>query len=183
MKAIAYNFVMNFVVTGLTLAGAALPQLVVASDCGTPVDQLTDDFAVKSLNPFPQYLRWYFAAGMSSGSHAMSIQLYHVTNVGLLQLLHKPAKEPQKIRRLWRLLFRFGVTTMWVMLPLARDNLNSLQLIAIITGSCYLMLFIEVYGQAPKELKMVDWYNEGEEGYEQVHGGDHRFIRTIYGVF
>jgi len=160
-------------VTGLTLAGAALPQVVVASDCGSSIDELTDDFAVLSLNPFPQYLRWYFTAGMASGSNAMS----------LLQLLHKPAKEPQKIRRSWRLLFRFGVTTMWVMLPLAGDSLNSLQLIAIITGSCYLMLFIELYGQAPKESKMVDWYNEGEEGYEQVHGGDHRFIRTIYGIF
>jgi hypothetical protein len=183
MKAIGYNLVMNFVVTGLTLAGAALPQVVVASDCGSSIDELTDDFAVLSLNPFPQYLRWYFAAGMASGSGAMSIQLYYLINSGLLQLLHKPAKEPQKIRRSWRLWFRFGVTTMWVMLPLARDSLNSLQLIAIITGSCYLMLFIEVYGQAPKELKMVDWYNEREEGYEQVHGGDHRFIRTIYGIF
>lgn len=82
-----------------------------------------------------------------------------------------------------RLLIRFGITTMWVLLPLAGDKINSVQFLGIITASCYLSLFMEIYGQSPKDAKLFEWDNEGDEGYEQVHGGDHRYIRTIYGVF
>jgi len=63
---------MNMVVTGLTLAGAALPQLVVASDSGNSnPSELTDEFAALSLDPLPQYLRWYFSAGLAVGTMAM----------------------------------------------------------------------------------------------------------------
>lgn len=74
--AIGYNFAMSFVVTGLTLAGAALPQVVVASDGNAPSSDLTPEFADISLNPLPHYLRWYFAAGLASGSSAMSLSVF-----------------------------------------------------------------------------------------------------------
>lgn len=64
------------VVTGLTLAGAALPQLVVASDSGNSnPSELTDEFAALSLDPLPQYLRWYFSAGLAVGTMAMGTPL------------------------------------------------------------------------------------------------------------
>jgi hypothetical protein len=74
--AIAYNFAMNFVVTGLTLAGAALPQIVVASDCrDSDPNELTPEFADLSKNPLPAYLRWFFAAGLSVGTMSMGIPI------------------------------------------------------------------------------------------------------------
>lgn len=67
-----YHTVLNFIVTGFTLAGAALPQIVVASDSeGSNPDQLTEEFAAISQNPLPAYLRWYFAGGLSVGTLAM----------------------------------------------------------------------------------------------------------------
>jgi hypothetical protein len=76
MLAIAYNFAMNFVVTGLTLAGAALPQIVVASDCiDSDPDELTPEFADLSRNPLPTYLRWFFGAGLSVGTLSMGIPI------------------------------------------------------------------------------------------------------------
>jgi hypothetical protein len=72
--AIAYNFAMNFVVTGLALAGAALPQIVVASDCrDSDPNELTPEFADLSKNPLPSYLRWFFAAGLGLGTISMGI--------------------------------------------------------------------------------------------------------------
>jgi hypothetical protein len=68
---------MNFLVVGLTLAGAALPQIVVASDCNNADPaELTDDYAQISLATLPQYLRWYFASGLSVGVFAMSISCF-----------------------------------------------------------------------------------------------------------
>jgi hypothetical protein len=66
---------MNFVVVGLTLAGAALPQIVLASDCrNSNTDELTEEFADLSANPMPSYVRWYFACGLAIGFLAMSTQ-------------------------------------------------------------------------------------------------------------
>jgi len=67
-----YHSVLNFIVTGFTLAGAALPQIVVASDSeDSNPDQLTEEFAAISQNRLPAYLRWYFAGGLSVGTLAM----------------------------------------------------------------------------------------------------------------
>jgi hypothetical protein len=102
----------------------------------------------------------------------------------LLQLLHKPvAKETQRIHRSWRVAFRFLVTTMWTLLPLAGEKINSLQFLGIVTGTCYMCLFLEIYGQAPAGSKVVEWKDDWDTGYEEVHGGDRRMIRTIYGCF
>ena len=75
------------------------------------------------------------------------------------------------------------VTLMWTLLPLAGDRLNSLNFLAVITGSCYAVLFLEIWGQSPVGSKSFEWKDDGEDGYEEVPGGDHRMIRTIYGLF
>jgi hypothetical protein len=74
---------MNFIVVGLTLAGAALPQIVVASDCkNADPTQLTADYAAISLATLPNYyLRWYFASGLSVGVLSMSIPRCLLTKV------------------------------------------------------------------------------------------------------
>ena len=186
--AIAYNFAMNFVVTGLTLAGATLPQVVVASDCpNSPIDSLTDKYAALSVNPLPQYLRWYFCGGLAVG--VMSMGTLHPANfsltycIGLLQLLHKPHKISQRIELRWRILIRFATTISWCFLPLAKANLNSVNLMAIITGSCYICLFVEIYGQDPVGSNIFEWKNDWHNGYNEVDGGDYRMLRTMYGHF
>ena len=70
--AIGYNFAMNLIVIGLTLAGAALPQLVLASDSrNSNPDELTDEYAELSANPLPSYIRWFFACGLALGALGM----------------------------------------------------------------------------------------------------------------
>jgi hypothetical protein len=101
----------------------------------------------------------------------------------MLQLLHKPVKHPQRIRRAWRVLFRFVNTTIWTLLPLAEDGINSLVFLSIITGSSYMCLLVEIYGQCPKGSPLFEWKTDWVDGYEEVHGGDDRMIRTIYGAF
>jgi hypothetical protein len=74
IPAIGYNFAMNLMVTGLTLAGAALPAIVLASDCrNSNPDDLTDEFAAHSYNPLPLYYKWYFACGLAIGFLSMGI--------------------------------------------------------------------------------------------------------------
>ena len=190
--AVGYNFAMNFVVTGLTLAGAALPRIVVAADSiNSNVDELTDEFAAISTNPVQQYLYWYFGCGLSVGTLAMGISFLNPPTkrsldsryLGVLQLLHKPEKVTPRIKRTWRVGCRFIICTSWTLLPLAASALSSLNFLSIITGSCYLCLFIEVYGQSPKGSMIFDWKDDWDDGYREVHGGDHRMIRTVYGFF
>jgi hypothetical protein len=70
---------------------------------------------------------------------------------------------------------------MWTLLPLAQAN--SLHFLSIITGTCYAVLFLEIWGQSPVGANSFEWKNDWETGYEEVRGGDHRMIRTIYGFF
>ena len=174
LLAMGYNLAMNFIVTGLTLAGAALPQVILSSDCGdASPEYLGDEFAALSRNPLPSWLRWYFTCGFAAGVMAS----------GLLQLLHKPEKIKRKISRKYRLVLRFVVTLTWALLPLAGTNLNSFELLGIVTSTAYLCLLTEVYGQSPVGSKIFLWKNDWETGYEEVRGGERRWIRTIYGCF
>jgi hypothetical protein len=69
---VGYHCALNFVVTGFTLAGAALPQLVVASDCeNTNPDELAEEYAVDSEDPLQGFFRWYFGGGLAVGVMAM----------------------------------------------------------------------------------------------------------------
>lgn len=68
------------------------------------------------------------------------------------------------------------------MLPFA--NLNSVALLSVIVGLLYLCLFVEIYGQSPKDSMIWSWKNDWDRGgYERVPGGNKRMIRTIYGFF
>src|SRR5271170_1362500 len=99
-------------------------------------------------------------------------------------MLHKPEKIPVRIPRQWRVLYRFGTSIIWSLLPLAGNNLDSLRYLSIITGTAYLCLFIEVFGQSPKGSKIFGWKNDWDrDGYREMRGSDRRMIRTIYGFF
>ena len=166
---------MNALIMGWTLAGAALPRIVLACDYGdSNPDQLTEIFAAAAQPTVGSYLRWYFCCGLAIGTVSMS----------LLQLLHKPERITPRIARRWRVAGRFGTCLTWAMLPFAKDNLNSLNLLSIVTGTLYLCLFVEIYGQGPKGSLVFSWKNDWDTGgYEEVHGGNRRMIRTIYGFF
>jgi hypothetical protein len=104
--------------------------------------------------------------------------------LGSLQMLHKPEKIPVRIKREWRVLYRFFTAVVWSLLPLAGEKLDSLRYLSIITGTAYLCLFLEVFGQSPKGSTVLDWKNDWDtDGYQELHGGGHRMIRTIYGFF
>ena len=178
-----YHTVLNFVVTGYTLAGAALPQIVVASDCkNSDPSELSKEYADISQDPLSGYVRWYFAGGLALGTMAMGTRQKKVkSNVGFLQLLHKGAKYKPRIRRRWRLGFRCLINVTWVILPLS--GVNSLYFLSIITATCYLILFLEIWGQSPAGSTSFQWKDDWDDGFQEVHGGDHRMIRTIYGFF
>jgi hypothetical protein len=166
---------MNALIMGWTLAGAALPRIVLACDYGdSNPGQLTATFADASHPTIGSYLRWYFCCGLAIGTISMSF----------LQLLHKSEKYNPRITRRWRVAARFGTCLIWAMLPFAQEKLNSLALLSIVTGTLYLCLFVEIYGQSPKGSLVFSWKSDWDTGgYEQVHGGNKRMIRTIYGFF
>lgn len=62
--------------------------------------------------------------------------------------MNKHVRRPtQRIHKPWRLLFRFVVALIWVLLPLAK-KLNSLDLIAITSFMITLVLAVEIYGMS-----------------------------------
>src|SRR5579859_7938523 len=112
------------IVTGLTLAGAALPKIVVASDCRnanpnelTPRSHSTRcqiiSRAILGQGSLLEHWLWVFAC--------RTICLIE----GLLQLLHAPTKDPQRLSRKWRVGFRFVTTLIWTLLPLATKSTPS----------------------------------------------------------
>jgi hypothetical protein len=59
----------------ITLVGAALEYLVIASDCpDANPDELTDEYAIKSADVLSNGLRWFFCGGLAIALFCMSTQ-------------------------------------------------------------------------------------------------------------
>ena len=129
-------FVMSFV-----LSAATISRLVLAHDSpGCPIDALGTDYTSRSQPRISQGQRWFYCAGLGISLICTSI----IANV------HK-YKRPSgtwfwQHRKNARLGFRAMVGVAILLLPLARERLNSVELIATTAGLVHLCLFMELLG-------------------------------------
>lgn len=163
-------FIMSFV-----LGAAALSKLVVAHDCqDTEVEYLTDTYMAKSEGDIPIGLRWFYCAGLGIAllcmgpyifpslpfyCHAACISsdfiCFELTSpqTGIISLchIHKDGPRGMRIRKKHRMANRFVVCVILLCLPTAH-GLNSLHLIAIVTGLVVWVLLLELWGcSCPEE--------------------------------
>ncbi|TVY12845.1 hypothetical protein LARI1_G008847, partial [Lachnellula arida] len=126
-------FIMSFV-----LGAAALSKLVIAHDCqDAEVGYLTEAYMAKSEGEIPIGLRWFYCAGLGIALLCMAIiSLSHI---------HKDGPRGMRIRKKHRMANRFCVCVILLCLPTAH-GLNSLHLIAIVTGLVVWVLLLELWG-------------------------------------
>ncbi|KAH6670073.1 bacterial low temperature requirement A protein-domain-containing protein [Halenospora varia] len=131
--AVHLPFIMSYV-----LGAAALSKLVVAHDCPNADEHdLTEFYAHKSEGEIPMGLRWFYCAGLGIALFCMGIiSLCHI---------HKDPPRGMRLRKTFRMANRFGVSVILFALPTAHD-LNSLQLISIVTGLLVWVLLLELWG-------------------------------------
>ena len=170
-----YTFGLYITVSGLTLAGAALGRIVIASDCvDANADDLSDDFKDESTNPLPVSIRWLFSAALGAAVLAM----------GLIQLSHEGPpprhhKLHQRLTREVRLGYRFVIGILWILLPLAGDKLNSLQLLLVVFFTAFSLVFIEVYGRSFVGENLVSLHPMRDEDYIEILSGDEKMLKAI----
>jgi hypothetical protein len=120
------------------LGAAALSRLVLAHDCADadPHD-LTHFYEEKSEEHIPVGLRWFYCGGFAIALAGMGvISLCHV---------HKDSTKSIRVLKRYRLLNRFAVCIILILLPLS-EHLSSLQLISIVTGLLLWVLLLELWG-------------------------------------
>ena len=136
--------------------GAALEYLVVAYDCpdANPND-IVDELG-HAQDSVSSGLRWFFCGGLAVAVACMGIHplpfLSPTTNsIGVISLTHVHlASRYLNIRKRYRLAFRGAVCLIILLLPLAGDRLNSLQLIGLVTALLWLVIGVETWGNAQK---------------------------------
>ena len=154
-------FVMSFV-----LSAATISRVVLAHDSPhCPIDALGEDYVARSQPSIPQGQRWFYCAGLGISLICTAV----IANT------HK-YKRPDgtwfwQHRKNARLGFRAMVGVAIMLLPLAREKLNSVELIATTAGLVHLCLFCDLLGNvldvrlAPK--------------VEVVHPGVHEGVQTM----
>lgn len=125
-------------VMGFTLSGAALSRLVVAHDCpNADVDSLTETYVPSSAETIETGIRWFYCGGLALAMVCLAmISVSH---------LHRDVAT-QRIKKKNRLAYRIVVALVWILLPLAGDKLNSLQLVSITAGMTVSVLAVDIYG-------------------------------------
>ena len=170
-----YTFGLYITVSGLTLAGATMGRIVIASDCvDTDPDTLSDDYKDISTNPLPSSFRWLFSAAIGAALLAM----------GFIQLSHEGPpprhhKLRQRLSREVRLAYRFVIGILWILLPLAGDNLNSLKLLSVIFITAYSLVFIEIYGRSFVGENLVSLHPMRDEDFIEILSGDEKMAKAI----
>jgi hypothetical protein len=126
-------FIMSFV-----LGAAALSKLVLATDCqSTKLEDLTEQYILKSEPEIPIGLRWFYCGGLGIALFSMGIiSISHA---------HKIAPKGVRIPKKFRMLNRFIVCIIIIVLPTAH-HLNSLQLVSTTTGLVIWVLVLELWG-------------------------------------
>jgi low temperature requirement protein LtrA len=145
-------FVMAFV-----LAGSALAKIVLATDCADAnVRDLQIVYAHKSADDVPMGLRWYYCGGLAIALFCMGvISLSHSYKTVADVRLGKP----------YRIALRFAASLAILLLPLAKERLNSLQLVATTTGITLVVLLVELVGSACMQVMILgfNWKVQGEK--------------------
>lgn len=127
-------------ILAFALSGSALSKLVLAHDTARAnPDELLEPYAGHSEDHISIGLRWFYCAGLSIA----------LMNMGIISLTHTFKEIPSvRLRRPFRLGIRFAVAIAILLLPLAKDKLNSLHLVATTTSLVSLVLFVELVGSA-----------------------------------
>lgn len=126
-------FIMSFV-----LGGGGLARLVLATDIeGAHADLLTETYQERSEEHIAPGIRWFYCAGFGSALLFMcAISMSHV---------HKDLSG-ERLRKRYRLGVRAATAVVMICLPLAGEKLNSLELVATMTGLVIFTLVVEVVG-------------------------------------
>ncbi|KAI3318583.1 hypothetical protein HD806DRAFT_512035 [Xylariaceae sp. AK1471] len=124
-------FIMSF-----TLAGGALARLVLATDtASSDIDALTEAYQEKSEPDIADGIRWFYCAGLGIA----------LASMGLISISHTHRlAEGLRLPKRYRLIGRFVVAIIFVLLPLAKD-LNSLQVIGLVTALVVFVLGLELW--------------------------------------
>jgi low temperature requirement protein LtrA len=135
-------FIMSFI-----LGGGALARLVLSTDIeGAHVENLTETYQARSEEHVKQGIRWFYCGGFGSALLFMgAISMSH---------LHKDLKGMRLSKRV-RLSFRACIGVVMVLLPLAGERLDSLNVVATMTGLIVFSLIVEVWGASRKGTGLV----------------------------
>jgi hypothetical protein len=156
------------------LGAAALSKLVLATDCqSTKIEDLTEEYILKSEPEIPIGLRWFYCAGL--GIALFSMGIISITHV------HKEVAQGVRIPKTYRMLNRFAVCIIIFVLPTAHE-LNSLQLISVTTGLVIWVLVLELWGSScpqesffgeKKSCKYTAWCKISKKDLESAVKGGH----------
>ncbi len=121
-----------------TLSAATLSRIVLAHDTReSQPEDLTDTYAAKSEGEVSVGLWWFYCGGLSVALACM----------GAISLSHSTKLIPgQRLSKLNRTLYRFLAALAILLLPLARDRLTSLDLVAITTCLTVSVLVVDLAG-------------------------------------
>jgi len=142
-------FVMAFV-----LAGSALAKIVLSTDCADAnvLDQQAV-YATKSTDVVPMGLRWYYCGGLAIALFCM----------GVISLTHTYKTVADiKLGKPYRVALRFAASVAILLLPLAKERLNSLHLVATTTGITLVVLFVELVGSSCMQVASLGFNWKGQ---------------------
>jgi hypothetical protein len=127
-------------IMGYVLAAAALSKIVLAHDLGDADPHwLTELYVGRSEEHVAQGLRWYFCGGLAISMIMMTV----------IAMSHTYRTIPNvRLRKEFRLGYRFAVSIAMLLLPLAHDSLNSLQLVGTCCALIVSVLVLEIRGSA-----------------------------------
>jgi hypothetical protein len=130
-----------FILT-LTLAASSAARLVLAHDLSsTPVDALVPPFVGRSLEHPEPGIRWFYCAGLAIA----------LASMGIISLTHVHKKLPNaRLSKRLRLAVRGAVCLVILLLPLAGDRLDSLELIGTTTAMIAGLVGLEIWGLGRK---------------------------------
>ena len=128
-------FVMSF-----TLSASALSKIVLAHDTGEadPHD-LLEPYSSRSEQEVPIGLIWFYCAGLGMALFCM----------GMISFSHRSKTIPNaRLKKSWRLCVRFLVAIAILLLPLAHEHMNSLELVATTTCLTVVVLLVDLAGSS-----------------------------------
>jgi hypothetical protein len=121
-----------------TLAGASLAKLVVAHDTrDSNAEDLLEPYSTDSDSEIPEAIWWFYCAGLGIA----------LACTGIIAAAHSMRTiENARLTRPYRLSVRFAVSIVLILLPLARDHLSSLDVVATTSCLVVFVLFVELAG-------------------------------------
>jgi low temperature requirement protein LtrA len=127
-------------IMGYVLAGAALSKIVLAHDVhDADPEWLAEPYAGRSEEKVHQGLRWFFCGGLAVAMLMMTF----------IAMSHTYRTIPNvRLRKEYRIGYRIAISIAMLLLPLAGDSLDSLELVGTCCGLVVSILILEICGSA-----------------------------------